>query len=214
MNFSESAAEKFMSLGISCIAFEDESYLGTGYETFDLDGIDYTVSPFSFFQSNWELNRRVAKAISDEYAGFEEKRILDLYAGAGNFSLHLARNGNAVFAVEENVFSVRDGERNVKSNKIRKYRFLKGGTENAKITGKFDLVLLDPPRPGLSKAAMERLLNISPEHIAYVSCNPSTFARDLGILLEHYDLRTVRMADFFPNTYHVESLAFLTRKPQ
>ncbi len=73
---------------------------------------------------------------------------------------------------------------------------------------------MDPPRPGLTREAMKRVQEIAPERIAYVSCNPSTFARDLGKLSNLYDVESIRLIDLFPNTYHVESLAILSKKSE
>ncbi|MDP3297332.1 MAG: hypothetical protein Q8N09_07055 [Thermodesulfovibrionia bacterium] len=71
------------------------------------------------------------------------------------------------------------------------------------------LVMLDPPRQGLSSETVNKMLKITPERILYISCNPSTFARDLKKLLEKYSIESIRMIDFFPQTFHIEALAFL-----
>lgn len=210
--FDEVLAERFVGLGFSCVAFEDGNYRGQGYAGFDLNGLVYTVSPWSFFQSNWKLNAGVARLITGQLDSLEGKRVLDLYAGGGNFSLPLASAGAETVAVEENAHSIKDGERNMSLNNIKNFRFVRGQAETAKLKENFDIVLLDPPRPGLTRAAMDRVLGLEPGRIVYVSCNPSTFARDLKKLLEKYELDSVRMIDFFPNTYHVESLAFLSRR--
>jgi 23S rRNA (uracil1939-C5)-methyltransferase len=210
--FNENLAETFIRAGFAGVAFEDDSYRGSGHVTLDLEGLKYTVSPWSFFQSNWELNRQVAGLISSGLGSLDGMRVLDLYAGAGNFSLCLARAGASVVAVEDSPHSIKDGERNAEINGLRGFGFVRGRAETAKLKGGFHALILDPPRPGLTRAAMERVLAISPQRIAYVSCNPSTFARDLKKLRDKYEIDSIRMIDFFPHTYHVESLAFLTRK--
>ncbi len=210
--FDEKLAERLVGLGFSCVAFEDGDYRGKGHTSFGLDGLEYTVSPWSFFQSNWELNTQVVRLITGTLTPLDGKRVLDLYAGGGNFSLTLAAAGAEVVAVEENPYSIKDGERNLSLNEMHKFKFARGQAETARLKGDFDIVILDPPRPGLARAAMERVLNMQPEKIVYVSCDPSTFARDLKKLSEKYDLDSVRMIDLFPHTYHVESLAFLTRR--
>jgi len=212
VGFDEQRAEAFIGAGFSCVAFEDESYRGSGYVTFDLNGLIYTVSPWSFFQSNWNLNLELVRLIGHGLKPLEGKRITDLYAGAGNFSLTLAPLAKSVVAVEENPHAMTDGQRNASLNKIRNYKYARGSAENARLSGDFDIVVLDPPRPGLTNAAMNRVFEMSPEKIAYVSCNPSTFARDLRKLKEMYEIDSVRMIDMFPNTYHLESLAFLSKK--
>lgn len=210
--FNEDLAEAFINAGFAGVAFDDYTYRGSGHVTLDLDGLNYTVSPWSFFQSNWALNRQVAGLISGGLGSPDGMRVLDLYAGAGNFSLCLARAGADVVAVEDSPHSIKDGERNAAINGLQRFRFVRGRAETAKFKGGFHALILDPPRPGLTRAAMERVLAISPQRVAYVSCNPSTFARDLKKLREKYEIDSIRMVDFFPNTYHVESLAFLTIK--
>jgi 23S rRNA (uracil1939-C5)-methyltransferase len=211
-SYDDGLAERFAAMGFSGVAFEDKSFRSEGYVTFDLGGLVYTVSPWSFFQSNWELNRRVTGLLDEMLASAEDKRVLDLYAGGGNFSLPLARKARSVVAVEESAHSVRDGMRNALMNKIANLTFIEGRAESAKIKGEFDIVLLNPPRPGLSKAVVERVLALAPETVVYMSCNPSTLARDLKKITTAYDLRSIRMMDFFPNTFHIESLAVLDRR--
>ena len=210
--FDEELAESFIGAGFEGVAFSDSSYRGSGHVVLNLDGLQYTVSPWSFFQSNWELNKRVVRLIVEELQSLEGKRILDLYAGAGNFSLSLSPIASEIIAVEENKHSIKDGQRNASINKIKQLKFIRGRAESVKLNGDFDVIILDPPRPGLTKTAMERVLEISPEMIIYVSCNPSTFARDLKKLKGNYSIDSIRAIDMFPNTYHLESLAFLTKK--
>jgi 23S rRNA (uracil1939-C5)-methyltransferase len=211
VEYDDALSEKFIEMGFEGVAFDDGTYRGKGHASFDVMGLVYTVSPWSFFQSNWSLNSEVVRIIKDALEPLEKKRVLDLYAGAGNFSLPLAREGAEVVAVEDNPHAIKDGQRNVSYNKVRRYKFVKGRAEDARVKGDFDIALLDPPRPGLTNEAMKRVMELAPERIAYVSCNPSTFARDLGKLSGLYTIDSVRMIDLFPNTYHVESLAFLTK---
>jgi 23S rRNA (uracil1939-C5)-methyltransferase len=207
-------ADKFINEGFTGVAFEDGSYRGTGapYVSFDLNGLRYTVSPWGFLQSNWEINKVMVSTIVDEIGPTNDKRILDLYAGGGNLSIPISVDAAETIAVESSPASIADGKRNRSANRITGYKFIKATAETAKFDGHFDIALLDPPRAGLSKATMKRVLENAPETICYVSCNPSTFARDLKQLLEVYDIRSIRMVDMFPQTYHLEVLAFLDKK--
>jgi tRNA/tmRNA/rRNA uracil-C5-methylase (TrmA/RlmC/RlmD family) len=207
-------ADMFLEAGFSGVAFEDGTYKGTGapYAGFDLNGMRYTVSPWSFFQSNWAMNREVVSLLADELGPAEGKRVLDLYAGGGNFSLHLAADADETVAVEENPYCISDGKRNRSTNRITNFRFVKGQAESARLEGPFDITIIDPPRQGLTNVAMERVLKLGSPLMAYISCNPSTFARDLGKLSDSYELGSVRMADLFPNTYHLEAVAILRIK--
>ncbi|MDK2900355.1 MAG: rRNA (uracil1939-C5)-methyltransferase, partial [Thermosipho sp. (in: thermotogales)] len=80
------------------------------------------------------------------------------------------------------------------------------------VNEKFDVIVLDPPRAGIGSEAVKKILELSPQKIGYVSCNPTTFARDLKLLLEKYEIEDIRIFDMFPQTYHIESIAILNRK--
>jgi 23S rRNA (uracil1939-C5)-methyltransferase len=168
------------------------------------------VSPEGFFQSNWKLNLSLVDIIKSSLQPLKDKKILDLYAGAGNFSLPLAKDAR-VIAVEENRAAIKDGTRNLKINKIRNCKFIRSSSENFQVKDHIDIVIIDPPRMGLTKKAMGNVLSVLPESIVYISCNPATFARDLKILLSKYEVESLRMIDFFPQTYHIETLAFLKK---
>ncbi len=203
--------EKIMSgVGFSGVAFESGESTGRDYIRLDLNGLQYTVTPWSFFQAHWNLNKKVVELIVNELQPLENMRILDLYAGAGNFSLPLAAYASQVVAVEENRYAADDGQRNVKLNNIKNCRFINSPAERYRIRRKFDIVLLDPPRPGLQSDVARKIIDSSPEKIVYISCNPATLARDLRKFSERYNVDSLRVIDFFPNTYHVEALAFMS----
>jgi 23S rRNA (uracil1939-C5)-methyltransferase len=210
--FDETLAEEFIQAGFDGAAFGNDSYRGKGYVLLDLNGLEYSVSPWSFFQSNWELNLRLVEILKESLSPLEGKKILDIYAGGGNFSIPLASGAERITAVEENAYSVKDGMRNLELNSIKNVKFIKSPVEKF-LSGKIpasDIAIVDPPRPGLGKEALSRLLALAPERLVYISCNPSTLARDLKKLAPKYRLDSVRMVDFFPNTFHVESVSFLS----
>lgn len=204
------AEDLVMDLGFSGIAFDNGESIGRDYIRLDLNGLQYTITPWSFFQAHWELNRKVVALVVNELQPLEGMRILDLYSGAGNFSLPVAAQAAQIVAVEENPHAIEDGQRNAGLNNIKNCRFIKSSAEKYKINEKFDILILDPPRPGLASDVAKRILDSSPNRIVYVSCNPATLARDLKKFNEKYNLDSLRMIDFFPNTYHVEALAFLS----
>lgn len=201
--------DKFIEIGFSGVAYNDLDAPGPAYTGFDLNGLKYTVSPRTFFQSHWRLNMKVVDFIVNRLMPLSGKRVLDLYAGAGNFSMPLAVHAEEVVAVEENLYAVEDGIRNLKLNNMRNCRFVRSSAEKYKIKKKFDLVILDPPRLGLTSEVIEKILENPPGSIVYISCNPSTCARDLKKLKEKYEVLSVQQIDFFPNTFHIESVAFL-----
>ena len=208
----QSIASQFMEAGFAglCIQSKENSIYSFGrqYISLDLAGLSYTVSVLSFFQSHWKLNQQVAEFIRESLLPFNGEKILDLYSGAGNFSIPLAGVAK-IIAVEENPYSIEDGKRNLVLNSIGNFKFVRSTAEKFNLRGRFGIVLLDPPRPGLTKAAMNRVMELLPERIVYLSCNPATFARHLNKLPIKYDIVSVRAIDFFPQTFHIESLAFL-----
>lgn len=210
-----SVAGRFMDAGFAAVAVETDrdapTAYGRGYTLLDLDGIAYRISPMSFFQSNWRLNLELVRLVTGGLGPVSGMKIIDLYSGAGNFSLPLARAGAEVTAVEENPHAVRDGNESADANGIKGCAFVRAAVDGYGIPAGTDALVIDPPRPGITNIAMDRILAASPERIVYVSCNPSTFARDLRKLGAHYTVESVRLVDFFPQTSHIEAVAFLVR---
>ncbi len=137
-------------------------------------------------------------------------RLLDLYAGAGNFALPLAARVREVVAVEGEARSFRELRGNVRENSIGNVRVVRSSVETFRPEGRFDALVLDPPRAGLSERALARVREVAAGNILYVSCDPATLARDVRSLSDRYDLAALEMHDFFPNTHHVEALAVLS----
>lgn len=221
---TEDTVEKMLKAGLSGIALDNGDSFGKDYITFDLNGLKYSLTPWSFFQSHWQLNRKVVELVTDKLSPLEDKRILDLYSGAGNFSLPLASKAKEVIAVEENRYSIEDGQRNAGLNNIKNCSFIQTSLEenpkahkNQKGAKKlwedhYDIVVIDPPRPGLTSGCLNRILEGRSKKLVYISCNPATLARDLKKMKDSYEIEGVHMVDFFPNTYHIEAIAFLNLK--
>jgi 23S rRNA (uracil1939-C5)-methyltransferase len=201
--------EQYKEIGFDGIEYNDKVGSGTTHTELDLNGLKYSVSPQTFFQAHWSLNRKVLESIINHHMPLQGKRILDLYAGAGNLSLPMAANAGEVVAIEENEHAVEDGYRNLELNKLKNCRFIKSTAEKYRLKNKFDIIMLDPPRPGLTSEVIRKILDNPSDAIIYMSCNPATLARDLKKLKEKYEINSIRQIDFFPNTFHIESLAFL-----
>jgi 23S rRNA (uracil1939-C5)-methyltransferase len=160
------------------------------------------------------MNQKLVEYVLDSTEG--AKKMLDLYSGAGNFSIPLSFKADEVLAVEQDEGLVKAGADLSRKNGCRNIRFI---NESAARTVKwlekervsFDTVVLDPPREGAPD--ITRILpKIKMGKIVYVSCNPSTLARDLAILIhEGFRLKTVRFFDMFPQTFHIESVSVLER---
>jgi len=177
----------------------------------DFGGVLAPVDPVSFSQVNplaaGELYKEAA-ALAGQGA-----RAVELYAGVGVLSLHLAPRFNEVLAVEINARSVQIGEKNARKQGVQNVKFIRDDAKNLEKFLPADLVALDPPRAGLSKEMREALIQKGPKKLLYIACDPATWARDVGELVRKggYELSFVRPYDFFPYTHHVEVLSFLTK---
>jgi 23S rRNA (uracil1939-C5)-methyltransferase len=172
--------------------------------------------PGGFSQVNAPQNRALLQRIRS-LAGLQGKeRVLDLYCGNGNFSLPLAGEVGAITGVEEYGDSIAAAQDNCRCNGIGNAEFMvadaTGAVRRLAADGRrFDLVILDPPRSGAGETVPE-LHRLRPEKIIYISCDPSTLARDCGVLAgKGYRVRTTVPVDMFPQTYHVESITLLER---
>ena len=141
-------------------------------------------------------------------------RVLDLYAGIGTLSVAMAHETAVVTAIEENPRAVQLGRLNARINSAR-VEYLPGKVEavlRGVRLGQHQAVLLDPPRAGCEPEALAELIRLGPERLVYVSCEPSTHARDLiGLVRGGYRVRRAAIVDMFPQTYHIESVALLER---
>jgi 23S rRNA (uracil1939-C5)-methyltransferase len=211
--FLEDLVEGDIVQGVSAHGHE---MMGRQYSEFSLNDLRYVVSSRSFFQSNWEINLKllalVEKTLSESgrYNTAEgtsvssNERLLDLFGGAGNFSLPVSHLFHSIVVVEENGHSVADGQYNSEINNIRNVKFINSSVEDFKISGKFVTVIADPPRIGLTSRTLGKIIQLSSKTLLYISCNPATLSRDADKLKEYYSLDSVRLVDMFPQTYHCE----------
>ena len=190
-------------------------YSGKGYIEERLGEVRFKIGPKSFFQTN----SRQAEALYDEVVNFAEltgtENVYDLYTGLGSIALYIARSCRQVVGIEEVADAIRDAKENAALNDIQNALFYAGDVKNvltpefAVKHGKPDVLITDPPRAGMHPEVVQFLLQLAPPKIVYVSCNPSTQARDLNLLAEKYDVKKIRPVDMFPHTYHVETIALL-----
>lgn len=186
--------------------------LGRGYYVEKIRGLLFRISATSFFQVNTLQAERLLGDVEEIIGNDTRDFILDAYCGVGLFSLGLAHRAKKIVGIEETASSVYDARANARANSLGNVRFIEGRVEeHLEAFGTPDLVILDPPRKGLEREALEALSLTKPGQIAYVSCNPVTLARDARALLGcGYRLEVVVPYDFFPHTYHVEALALFT----
>ncbi len=191
---------------------------GPGYLTETSHGVEYRISPFSFFQTNTEqLPALVGKAL--EYAEIgPEDTVWDLYCGTGTLALPAARAAARVFGAELVESSINDAHDNAERNGITNAEFHVVDLHTASAIDLLkgapapDVIMIDPPRAGMHPMLVQHVLEVGAPRISYVSCNPSTLARDCALLAEKYEVEVVTPVDMFPQTYHVEAVAKLRRR--
>ena len=183
----------------------------------ELSGLRLEISPFAFFQTNTEMAERLY-GFARDYAGLSgSERVFDLYCGIGTLGLTMARDAGEVWGLEIVPEAVDDAARNAEANGIGNARFVAANARTGirpllEEAGRPDLVLVDPPRAGLSQKIVRRLIECEAPRIVYVSCNPTTLAPNAAQLAEAgYRLRRVKPVDMFPQTPHIECVALLER---
>lgn len=171
----------------------------------------------SFTQLNFEQNEALVACVQAAAQEVGARRILDLYAGIGNYSLPLAPQALEVVAVESSMSSVADARDNAVRLGLANVRSLRGATgrvvrELIRRRERFDFVVLNPTRAG-ADGVVEHLARLGPRRICYVSCSPPTLARDLAVLArDGYRVTAIQPFDMFPQTYHVETVAVADRR--
>jgi 23S rRNA (uracil1939-C5)-methyltransferase len=190
---------------------------GTAHLDEELAGLRFRISPDAFFQTNTEMAERLYGAAA-ELAGLTgRERVLDLFCGIGTIALVLALDAGEVWGVEIVEEAVADAIENARLNGVDNAKFFAGDVRLAmrpllEQSGKPDVVVIDPPRAGLSQKVVRRVLEAEAKRIVYVSCNPTTLAPNARQLADAgYELRTVRPVDMFPQTPHIECVALLDR---
>jgi 23S rRNA (uracil1939-C5)-methyltransferase len=177
-------------------------------------GLTFRVQSDTFVQTNFHQMLVLYEAALGMLGDVIGERVLDLYAGIGTISVAVARSAAGVTAVEENPRAVQLGRLNARIN-AAKVEYLPGKVETALRQvrlGKHAAAVLDPPRAGCEPAALAEIMRLGPERVVYISCEPSTHARDLIALVRGgYRVRRAAIVDMFPQTYHIESVALLQR---
>jgi 23S rRNA (uracil1939-C5)-methyltransferase len=183
----------------------------------ELCGLRLAMSHGAFFQTNTEMAERLYAVVA-ELAGLSgRERVFDLYCGIGTIGLTMAAQAGEVWGLEIVPEAITDAERNAKRNRIENVHFLAGNARTGvrpliEKAGKPDVVVIDPPRAGLSQKIVRRVLECEAKKIVYVSCNPTTLAPNAAQLSEAgYALRRVKPVDMFPQTPHIECVALFEK---
>lgn len=172
----------------------------------------FNLLPNAFFQLNPKQTSILYDEIKKAAKLSLKEKVVDLYCGVGTISIWVSKLAKEVIGIESNKEAIKSANENIEINKIKNVKFICGDalTEIKKIKD-IDVVLVDPPRTGLKQLAND-LLTISPKRIVYTSCNPSTFAKDLNVLSEKYEIKYIQPVDMFPFTSRVESVCCLSLK--
>ncbi len=190
---------------------------GRGYIEDELAGIRVRISPASFYQVNRSAAELLYRAAREYAQPSKEDTVLDLYCGAGTIGLSMADVAGQVVGVEVVPQAVEDAKRNARLNGIQNARFFQGDAADAAARLaeeglRPNIVLLDPPRKGVTEALIVEVVGMQPDKVVYISCNSATLARDVKIFAQQgYMVKKARAADLFPRTAHVESVVLLVR---
>ena len=181
------------------------------WETFG--GLRLKMGYQSFMQANWDVFQALGKTVGEWLGTLKGQRILELYAGTGPLGLSLANQGALVTCVEGNPFAIRDARESIRVNKIVGCRVKISSVESYLMTvqsGAYDVILLDPPRTGLTPKIIDQLGALQVPQLLYLSCDAPSLSRDIKALCETgYEIRRMQPFDMFPQTAHLETLVEL-----
>ena len=186
--------------------------IGLDYITESVRGREFRISPTSFYQVNSMQAAQLVSTVLEAVAPEPDEHILDAYCGVGLFAAFLSAEAGQVTGIELNPSAAHDAHHNLVG--AENVRILEGSVEAVlrESSDTFDAAVIDPPRAGLELEALDRLASCTPARIVYVSCDPATLARDCRRFANHgYTLEWVQPIDLFPQTYHIEAVALLSK---
>ncbi len=190
-----------------CLYINNKYVKGEKYLIDIIDNIKYSIYPNSFYQ----VNNEVMKFIYDKAKEYIESddTLLDLYCGTGTIGIYLKDNFKHITGLEINTSSIENAKINLELNNINNIEYICDDAKNIK--GKFDAIIVDPPRIGLSNQVIEYLNKSNSKKLVYISCNPNTLKRDIN-KLNNYNLEEISSSSMFPRTKHIECVCKLVRK--
>lgn len=201
---------------VADVVRSDETTILYGQDYFyeELLGLKFKITPFSFFQTN-SLGAEVLYSTAREYVGdTKDKVIFDLYSGTGTIAQMLAPVARRVVGVEIIEEAVEAAKENAKLNGLSNCEFIAGDVLKVidDLVDKPDIIVLDPPRDGIHPKALDKIIDFGVDRIVYISCKPTSLARDLEVLLSRgYKLERVCPIDMFPGSYHCETCVLLSK---
>lgn len=194
------------------------NYKGKDFITEIMDDIKFKVGPKSFYQTNSKQAKYLYQKTAD-FADFKGNEIVyDLYTGAGTIANFIAKNVKNVIGIEYVKEAIGDAEKNSEINNIKNTKFFAGDMKDIltdefiELNGKPDIIIIDPPRAGMHKNVIKRIINSKPDKIVYISCNVATQARDIQLLDSTYKIDKIQPVDMFPHTHHIENIILLKKR--
>ncbi len=178
-------------------------------------GLQFKVTPFSFFQTNSQGAEVLYETAREMIGDVENATVFDLYSGTGTIAQMLAPVAGRVIGVEIVEEAVEAAKENAELNGLHNCSFLAGDVLKVldEIQERPDLIVLDPPREGIHPKALPKIIEFGVERMVYISCKPTSLARDLEIILQNgYRVERMSCVDMFPGTVHVETVCLLVRK--
>ncbi|PCH51865.1 MAG: 23S rRNA (uracil(1939)-C(5))-methyltransferase RlmD [Flavobacteriaceae bacterium] len=184
----------------------------------EMEGLRFKIGPKSFYQTNSAQAYKLYKITRDLANLSGNEIVYDFYTGTGTIAQFVAKNAKKVIGVESVPEAIEDAKLNAQLNNIKNVEFFAGDMKDVfnnafiKTHGKPDVIITDPPRDGMHKNVVAKILEILPKRIVYVSCNSATQARDLSLMKEQYSIIKTQAVDMFPQTFHVENVVLLELK--
>jgi 23S rRNA (uracil1939-C5)-methyltransferase len=191
---------------------------GKGYVIEKLEEFNFKISPKSFFQTNTQQAEVLYNVVKDFAALNGEEIVYDLYCGTGSIGIFLSKSVKKIIGVDAIEEAINDAKENAVLNNLGHASFYTGdvieicNNEFFELHGRPDVVIVDPPRAGLHAKLIDKLIEIAPSKMVYVSCNVATQARDLQLLNERFVVEKLQPVDMFPHTHHIECVALLKLK--
>ena len=190
-------------------------YNGKNHINEKVKDLTFKIGPKSFFQTNSEQAIKLYTKARELAQITKDDIVYDLYTGTGTIAQFIAQKAKVVIGIDSVEEAIKAANENAKFNKIKNCKFFTGDMKNI-FTNEFinehghpDVIITDPPRDGMHKKVVEKILEIKPKRIVYISCNSSTQARDISIMKEKYDIIEIQTIDMFPQTHHVENILVL-----
>ncbi len=193
--------------------FIEEHLFGKKTLTEKLCDLNFEILPQAFFQPNTLQAEKLYNKVAEISEIRPNDIVLDLFCGTGTIGMTIAKHANKVYGIDTNESAIINAKQNAKNNNIKNIEFIAGDAYKKvkELNLNAEIVIVDPPRCGLNQKLCEKLIEIKPKTITYISCNPTTQARDLKPLTDSgYKLDLVQPIDMAPHTYHIETVAKLT----